>query len=159
MSYARQCLGRLSRLPARGDHVRNARCMAMKTIEADACGIPLKPTWSVEKLLSSYPMPVISSATLKRIHELSALSPPEEGSPEHQKLQRDMGDLIKLVEAVKLVNTDQVRFIERDLREDWDRALAHTNGDTDEGEAGRSLLKYASRTVDGFYAVDADRKR
>lgn len=69
--------------------------------------IPVRPTWSINELLSSYPKPTISTATLKHLHILSALIPPEEGSLDHTKLIEEMQDLVKLVEAVKLV-TDGV---------------------------------------------------
>ena len=72
--------------------------------ETDSCGIPIHPTWSVNELISSYPTPTITSATLKRLHELSALIPPVEGTTEHGTLKREMEDLVKLVEAVKLVD-------------------------------------------------------
>jgi Asp-tRNA(Asn)/Glu-tRNA(Gln) amidotransferase C subunit len=125
--------------------------------ETDLYGIPLKPTWSVYDLLSSYPKPVISPATLKHIHELSALTPPEEGTLEHERLQRELGELVKLVEAVKLVNTDGVQFIGRRYKEDWDKGPDTRT--VDDGETGPSLLKHASRTADGFYLVDANRRR
>lgn len=134
------------------------RYVANKSVETDTCGIPLRPTWSVYELLSSYPKPTISSATLEHIHELSALIPPKEGTPEHEKLLQELGDLIKLVEAVKLVNTDGVQCTDRVYKEDWDRALAETET-TVQGGTGRSLLTHASRSVDGLYVVDADRKR
>ena len=64
--------------------------------------------WSVNELLSLYPRPAISPATLKHLHALSALIPPEEGSPERAKLTKETQDLVKLVEAVKLVDTKSV---------------------------------------------------
>ncbi|KAF8268262.1 hypothetical protein EI94DRAFT_1915594, partial [Lactarius quietus] len=73
-------------------------------VETDDCAIPLKPTWSVDDLLSSYPRPTISSLALDRLHVLSALIPPEEGTPEHAKLIRELEDLVKLVESVRLFN-------------------------------------------------------
>ena len=77
-------------------------------VETGGHGIPIRPTWSVNELLSSYPKPTISPATLKHPHTLSALIPPEEGSPDHAKLTEEIQDLVKLVEAVKPVNTDPV---------------------------------------------------
>ena len=71
-------------------------------------GIPVNPTWSVKELFSSYSKPTISPATLKHLRTLSALIPPEEGSPEDAKLMEDMRDLVGLAEAVKLVTTDYV---------------------------------------------------
>src|ERR1700726_1975437 len=75
--------------------------------ETDALGIPLRPTWSVDELLSSYPKPSTTPATLRRLHELSALLPPAEDTPEHDALKRELDELIRLVEAVKLVEVPQ----------------------------------------------------
>jgi Asp-tRNA(Asn)/Glu-tRNA(Gln) amidotransferase C subunit len=149
---------RLLRLNRSFGLTQGKRYVANKSVETDACGIPLKPTWSVYELLSSYPKPTISSATLEHIHELSALIPPKEGTAEHEKLLQELGDLIKLVEAVKLVNTDGVQCTDRVYKEDWDRTLVETET-TVQGGTGQSLLTHASRTVDGLYVVDADRKR
>lgn len=138
--------------------IQGKRYVANNSVETDSCGIPLKPTWSVYELLSSYSKPTISSATLEHIHELSALNPPKDGTPEREKLLQDLGDLVKLVEAVKLVNTDGAQLTGRIYKKDWDRALA-SKGKAVEGETGQSLLKHGSRTADGFYVVDAERKR
>ena len=126
----------------------------------DSLGIPLKPTWSVNDLLSSYPKPTISSATLSRLHDLSALIPPEEGTQEHAKLKHELEELIRLVEAVKLVNTDGVVY------EHWGPELGDGAEPTSEpakeeesATTGRNLLQHASRTEDGFYVVEADRRR
>jgi len=67
-----------------------------------SCGIPTQPSWSVNALLSSCPTPTISAATIKHLHQLSALIPPTEGTQEHEKLTREMEELVRLVEAVKL---------------------------------------------------------
>ncbi|RDX53595.1 hypothetical protein OH76DRAFT_1342798 [Lentinus brumalis] len=132
--------------------------------EVDSTGIPLKPTWSVHELLSSYPRPTVSPATLKRLHELSALIPPLEGTPEHAKLSQEMEELVRLVEAVKLVDVNEVA-------EDgpvpdgriWasGEAVSLNAGALGEAETvgGRSLLQHASRTVDGLYVVEADKPR
>ncbi|KAG6866508.1 hypothetical protein C0991_003052 [Blastosporella zonata] len=120
--------------------------------ETDECGIPLKPTWSVHELLSSYPKPTLSSATLTRLHELAALIPPQEGTTEHAKLKGEMEELIKLVEAVKLVDTRNVHPTSFKLPDQQSPA----SGDE---PSGQSLLRNAARTKDGFYVVDSDRKR
>ena len=77
-------------------------------VETDENAITIRPTWSVNELLSSYPRPAISPATLKHLHALSALIPLEEGFPERAKLTKEMQDLVKLVEAVRFVDTDSV---------------------------------------------------
>jgi len=135
-------------------------------IETDENGIPVRPTWSVNELLSSYPKPTISPATLKHLHTLSALIPPEEGSPEHAKLTEEMQDLVKLVEAVKLVDTESVRD-ENGIPDG--RIWAEGTGidldakpiPVDENEVqGRGLLKYAKNvSPDGLYLIDSDRSK
>ena len=135
--------------------------------EVDQTGIPLKPTWSVNELLSSYPRPTISPSTLKRLHELSALIPPAESTPEHTKLTREMEELVRLVEAVKLVDVSGVT--EEGSVPDgriWasgegillDAEAFATSGDANAAE-GRALLTHASRTMDGLYVVEADKPR
>ena len=135
-------------------------------IETDEVGIPIRPTWSVNELLSSYPKPTISPATLKHLHALSALIPPEEGSPEHAKLTEEMEDLIKLVEAVKLVDTDSVGD-ENGVPDG--RIWAEGTGINLDAEPipamenevqGRDLLKYAKNvSPEGLYLIDSDRSK
>ena len=135
-------------------------------VKTDENGIPIRPTWSVNELLSSYPKPTISPATLKHLHTLSALIPPEEGSPEHAKLTEEMRDLVKLVEAVKLVNTDSVddgngvpdgRIWAEGTGIDLDAEPIPV----DENEVqGRDLLKYSKHvSPEGLYLIDSDRSK
>lgn len=135
-------------------------------VETDEDGIPIRPTWSVNELLSSYPRPTISPATLKHLHALSALIPPEQGSPEHAKLTEEMQDLVKLVEAVRLVDTEPIS--DGDGVPDG-RIWAEGTGidldaepiPADEGEVqGRGLLKYAKNvSPEGLYLIDSDRSK
>ena len=135
-------------------------------VETDEDGIPIRPTWSVNDLLSSYPKPTISPATLKHLHTLSALIPPEEGSPEHTKLTEEMQDLVKLVEAVKFVNTESV-CDENNIPDG--RIWAEGTGidldaepvPVDENEVqGRGLLKHAEKvSPEGLYLIDSDRSK
>ncbi|KAG2370112.1 hypothetical protein BDR07DRAFT_1322858 [Suillus spraguei] len=132
------------------------------TVETDTYGIPLKPTWSVQELLSSYPAPSISPATFKRLHELSALLPPEEGTPEYVKLKHELEELIKLVEAAKLIKVEETdnisipdgRVMAQESGIPLDR-IPREDGDV----RGRDLLPYASRSVNGMYVVETDRSR
>ncbi|KAF8897234.1 hypothetical protein BD779DRAFT_1489762, partial [Infundibulicybe gibba] len=62
--------------------------------DSDFCGVPLRPTWSVNELLSSYPTPRISSETFGHLHKLSALVVPDEGTLEHSKLKEELEELI-----------------------------------------------------------------
>jgi Asp-tRNA(Asn)/Glu-tRNA(Gln) amidotransferase C subunit len=111
----------------------------------------------VTELLSSYPKPAISSRTLNRLHELAALIPPEEGTPEYAELKERMSELVRLVEAVKFVDTQGISVAARWDKEDADRGNAGLRlNDIPEGQ---DLLKHAARTQDGFYLVDADRKK
>ena len=135
-------------------------------VETDEDGIPIRPTWSVNDLLSSYPRPTISPATFKHLHTLSALIPPEEGSPEHAKLTEEMQDLVKLVEAVKLVNTESVGDENnvpdgRIWAEGTGIDLDAESAPVDENEVqGRGLLKYAKNvSPEGLYLIDSDRSR
>ncbi|KAJ7276105.1 hypothetical protein B0H12DRAFT_1083654 [Mycena haematopus] len=114
-------------------------------VETDSCGIPHRPTWSVNELLSSYPVPSLAPRTLKHLHDLSALVPPEEGTTKYRKLNTELEELIRLVEAVKMRDDPGKQGVEL--------ILAHKSPPN----GGRSLLKHAARTRDGFYIVDADK--
>ena len=152
-------LSRLSRT-SRSTWLRHKTTMA----EVDSTAIPLKPTWSVHELLSSYPRPTISPATLKRLHELSALVPPSEGTSEHAKLTQEIEELVRLVEAVKLVDVSEVA---EDGPVPDGRIWASGEGVRLDAQAledpkavsGRDLLEHASRTMDNLYVVEADKPR
>jgi hypothetical protein len=98
------------------------------------------------------------------LHALSALIPPQEGSLEHEALKEELEDLIKLVEAVKLVHVEDGGAAVND-----GRIWAHDTGvplseqdtkDIDGGGAkGRELLRHTARTSDTLYVVDAERLR
>ncbi|KAF8211436.1 hypothetical protein K438DRAFT_1425502, partial [Mycena galopus ATCC 62051] len=124
--------------------------------ETDSCGIPLRPTWSVNELLSSYPTPSLAPETLKHLHTLSALIPPKEGTTGYRKLKTELEELIRLVEAVKMVDTEGVGVFERD--DPSKQAAAELDVEHKlSPDSGRPLLKHAARTRDGFYIVDADK--
>ncbi|KAG6899771.1 hypothetical protein C0993_006997 [Termitomyces sp. T159_Od127] len=154
MWTVRQCL-RLPLLPLSTHSYSVARLhrrLFSVKHETDEYGIPLKPTWSVHELLSSYPKPTLSSATLTRLHKLSALQPPEEGSIEQEKLKGEMEELIRLVEAVKLVDTQGVHPTTFELQNQ--QAIP-----SEDEPSGRLLLQDATRTLNGFYVVDSDKRR
>jgi hypothetical protein len=135
---------------------------ASELVETDECGIPRRPTWSVGALLSSYPKPSIAPDTLKRLHSLSALIPPEEGSPEHAQLTREMEDLVSLVEAVRLVDVDPAEAAAAGPVPDgriWAKGagMQLDHGQDRESVDGRALLQHAERTASGLYVVEADR--
>ena len=136
--------------------------------EHDLYGIPVKPTWSVNQLLSSYPQPSVPPSTLQHLHTLSALIPPEEGTQEHVKLTREMEGLVKLVEAVKLVDTSSVqsgsdipvpdgRIWEEGKGIELDQRIEYKHSPVE--PSGRDLLRYSSRVRDGLYIVDADKRK
>lgn len=167
ISLVRRCLkpGKLVSIHS-GLYTRSKSSESYAKTETDSYGIPIHPTWSVNDLLSSYPTPTISSTTLRRLHELSALIPPEEGSAEHDKLKQEMEDLVKLVEAVKLVDLSDGPGDAADHIPDgriWTEGTGIQPGPVPantEGEVtGAALLKYGARTSDGYYVVDADRTR
>ena len=134
-------------------------------VETDDCAIPLKPTWSVDDLLSSYPRPTISSPALDRLHVLSALIPPEEGTPEHANLIRELEDLVKLVESVRLFNVPSNPTPTQDVADA--RVWAENTGiDLQKVPSGAhdrealdpaELLSRASRTENGLYVMHSDR--
>ncbi|KAF8901642.1 hypothetical protein CPB84DRAFT_1777097 [Gymnopilus junonius] len=122
---------------------------------ADSSGVPLKPTWSVNQLLSSYTSPKLSSTTINRLYDLSALTPPQEQA-QYQALKRELGELIKLVEAVRLVDTAGTEVAGRGELGDADRRSLEV---IDTKEYGQQLLRNAARTKDQFYVVDSERRR
>jgi len=119
----------------------------------DPCGIPVEPTWSVDDLLSSYPSPALSNQTIKKLYELSALVPPEESTLRYESVKRSLEEMIRLVEAIRLVDTTGVTPRGRRVKEDADREQFARK------ENGEALLKHASRVSNGFYVVDSDRRR
>jgi len=147
MLCTRQCSRRLSTARYRLVHTRH-----------DDCGIPNKPTWSVDELLSSYPSPTLSSATLLRLHQLSALIPPAEGTTEHRTLKKELEEFVRLVEAVKLVDTRGIQPAMSHGR--IDEQTHHKLPQMGECEVnGTQLLKHATHEQDGFYVVDSDKMR
>jgi hypothetical protein len=156
MWFVSRCLRQRSRI----SFLRIARTYRDSHHDTDSCGIPVRPSWSVNTLLSSYPTPTISSATLLHLHELSALIPPPTGTQEHVILRQEVEDLVRLVEAVKLVDTKDVHF--NGPRDEQSSVQQHNNqqfSKCQKRDSGRALLSHALRSLDGFYVVDADRKR
>ena len=159
--------------------------------------MPRAPVWSVHSLLSSYPRPHVSDGLLKKLHDLSALIPPEGGTEAHEELKNELEEMMRLVEAVKLVDTNAPRYCEPPALSNsetnkyhgtletgakdnassaipdgriWPEGVGMTlssntrlvefedrlqNGE----DCGVGLLKYAKITKDGFYVVEADRRK
>ncbi|KAH8106318.1 hypothetical protein BXZ70DRAFT_432560, partial [Cristinia sonorae] len=145
----------------------SSRSSPFTSKEVDEHCIPIQPTWSVTDLLSSYPRPNISEDMLDRIHTLSALIPPTRTTPEHRQLTAELENLVKLVDAVKLV--DKGVFGEEGGRVPDGRVWADDVGidlsiDTrssghNPNMDGRSLLQHAARTANGLYVVEADKPK
>lgn len=137
-------LRRILRVPA-----TPRRNFASKLHQTDSTGIPIGPTWSVHELLESYPKPSLSHAELNKLHRLSALQPPAEKSQEFSQLKGDLEQLVKLVEAVKLVDTKAVRLSPRAPIPEQDDERST------EASPGRELLRHSesANLKDGFYAV------
>lgn len=131
--------------------------------------VPSQPTWSVHELLSSYPRPSISPTTFEKLHHLSALIPPEEGSDEHMRLKHELEEMVRLVDAVRLVDTSSVAtedgiIPDGRVRPEEEGIMLASNSremefEDPETESGTQLLKHASRTKNGCYVVEAERRR
>lgn len=156
-------VARLLRCRYRRRTTISKRPLTTPAVETDACGIPLNPTWSVKELLSSYPSPTLSSSTFRRLHELSALIPPAEETPEHAEIKTEFEELVRLVEAVKLVQLDDYPSDTIPDGRIWaeGKGLPLESSSSTEGDEvqGRDLLQLASRTLDGMYVVEANSKR
>ncbi|WVQ96293.1 hypothetical protein IAU59_003397 [Kwoniella sp. CBS 9459] len=93
--------------------------------------------------------PVISRATFEKLHKLSALNPPPEGSEEEAELMQGLSDLIHLMDKVKSVELPEsvderagllvegigigeVVVSDRDL--DWDREQAGSGLGQEQGQ-------------------------
>ncbi|KAJ3539720.1 hypothetical protein NMY22_g4611 [Coprinellus aureogranulatus] len=138
---------------------RSAHTSRPRMVETDPLGMPVKPTWSVHELLSSYPSPKLPPETLKKLHVLSALAPPAEGTPEHAQITKELEEMIRLVEAVRLVDTEGVVVAGRGEVEDMDRKHYGNPEDVRKDGYGQELLRHAAKTVNEYYVVEADRTR
>ncbi|KAF7433351.1 hypothetical protein PC9H_005301 [Pleurotus ostreatus] len=154
MAVPRQCL----HIAARYGLIIQRRAISSLSStkpKTDSLGIPLRPTWSVNDLLSSYPTPSVNHAELEQLHKLSALKIPEKDSDEYHKLKGDLEELVRLVEAVKLVDTEGVELAEAVVSADIppeEETQEHT-------PRGRGLLEYAHRVKEEFYVVDTDARQ
>lgn len=77
-------------------------------------------------------------------------------------MKRELESLVKLVEAVKCLETDAE--VGGDIPDGriWKKGTGLRFADSDaqlpEDERGQALLKHAQRTFNGFYEVEADRR-
>jgi len=97
---------------------------------------------------------MLSATTLNRLYELSSLVPFDEGTQNYNAVKESLEEMIKLVEAVRLVETSRVSLAGRGEKEDADLGTPRT---VPSGGAGQELLKHASRKSDQFYVVDSER--
>ncbi|KDQ07736.1 hypothetical protein BOTBODRAFT_80267, partial [Botryobasidium botryosum FD-172 SS1] len=134
--------------------------------DVDDLGLPTSPTWSVNQLLSSYPTPTLAPGTLVRLHELAALVPPPDGSPEFSGLSRELGELIRLVEAVKLVHVDRgsgddgipdARLWQEGKGIDLFVGSKPKAGETKRHES--NVVGHAEQSEDGYYVVETSRRK
>lgn len=102
------------------------------------------------------------------MYELSALVPPLEGTTEHTQITAEMEDLVKLVEAVKMVEIGSQETGEDIHGVPDGRIWAQGEGillekqpvlAEDEESHGRALLAHAQRTENGLYVVPKGSRR
>ncbi|VDB92626.1 unnamed protein product [Peniophora sp. CBMAI 1063] len=130
-------------------------------VPTDDTGIPLQPTWSVDELLASYPKPIISPDTLSRLHRLSALVPPANGTAGHSRLTQELEELVKLVEAVRLAEAPEGAAGEipdgRVMAVEASIPLDRVPDAAEDVLPREELLARAARTRDGLYEIPNDR--
>lgn len=112
------------------------------------------PTWSVHELLSTYPAPKLAPELLTKLHKLSALTPPAEDSDAFRTLKHEMEELVRLVEAVKLVGTGGIDSDGRILPRGRGIDLGQAQNYDGEVAEQTDILKHATKTVNGLYIVD-----
>lgn len=129
-------------------------------VEVDELGLPIKHEVSASTNRYYNPDPVsLNRAQLVKLHKLSALTPPEEGSAEETKLLQELGHLIGLMDVVKDVNLPQNPKDLSELLKSFGQSeqvfdgtnMAREKPSGDEGLQGRDLLQYAARTERGLY--------
>ncbi|CAE6428194.1 unnamed protein product [Rhizoctonia solani] len=137
------------------------RQKATANVLVDNLSVPLKATWSVGQLLSTYPAPELSDGTFSRLHRLAALDPPDSTSPDKKELKLELQELLRLVEAVKLVDTSSLHVTKQtgllDSRiwaEGRGMDLEAPTADHLSESHGDALLKHAKRHIDGQYVVE-----
>ncbi|THH11288.1 hypothetical protein EW145_g769 [Phellinidium pouzarii] len=138
--------------------------------------VPHTPTWSVHALIAACPQPTLSAATMAKLHALSALVPPAEGTAAYVRMKGELEEMVRLVEGVRMVDVSAVgreRDVGKEGEEDipdgriWPEGegmvLSSNTRDVEfpdpEVESGSTLLRHAAQTKDGFYVVEADRRK
>ncbi|KAE8195819.1 hypothetical protein CF328_g4318 [Tilletia controversa] len=83
--------------------------------DTDEDAIPLRPTWSVAGLLADMPTspsadsPLLSDATLDKLHHLAALRRPTTDAA-RQTLRSELEPMVRLAESVRTFEIDPARF-------------------------------------------------
>jgi hypothetical protein len=104
--------------------------------------------------------------------------PPEEGTPEHARPKHELEEMVRLVEAVQLVDTSIISKDKDPAVKDkglmgipdgriWPEGVGMKLSinprviefEDDAIESGRELLKHASWTRNGHYVVEAQRRK
>jgi Asp-tRNA(Asn)/Glu-tRNA(Gln) amidotransferase C subunit len=142
------------------------RRYSTRPIIADA--IPSKPTWSVRELIDSMPEPKLEHETLQKLHDLSALHLPPRDSAEYKTLKKDMENLVRLVDAVRVADFENAGPVLDDSQLAKDEMLGHMvmfdheqmleeddrkTQDEIPGGSGRELLSHAQDSRRHLYHV------
>lgn len=131
----------------------------------DQLCIPAEPTWSLIELeekaveaarQSAQP---IDDALLDKLCRLSALQPPS-SAEKREKLKEELADMVKLVEAVRYIDTSSVHDAEalRHTAAIWPKqeSIRFRTGDDHASEtlSHEQLLQLAKRTLQNSYVID-----
>ncbi|KAF8339160.1 uncharacterized protein EI90DRAFT_3040676 [Cantharellus anzutake] len=161
---SRQCSWRLGGISLRNTHfLRNSATPLSDVVDArdDTLKRCIRPTWSVHELLSTYPAPKISDATLVKLHRVSALIPPPLDSHAYSERKHQLEELIRLVEAVKLVDVSSTRGTSIPDGRVWtqgrpiDAPDLNNESSAPQVSEERNILQHASKSVDGYYVVES----
>ena|ERR1700733_4616771 len=112
------------------------------------------PTWSVHQLLSTYPAPKLKPELLTRLHKMSALKAPAEDSDAFRVLRGEMEELVRLVEAVKLVETTGISSDGRIWPIGRGVDLDSTRAKNELSTGEQDILRHAAKTINDYYIVD-----
>ncbi|QRV72974.1 hypothetical protein RhiJN_00988 [Ceratobasidium sp. AG-Ba] len=120
--------------------------------------VPSRPTWSVRQLLATYPAPSLSPEIFARLNRLSALQTPAPDSSEARSLHLELQEMLRLVEAVKLVDTFALGGTDIPDSRIWAEEKGvdlDAPGPEHLNELhGKALLRHASKHIDEQYVVE-----
>ena len=167
MQVSRFFTPRSTRCLPRGSATRlsSSRSPGVDDTQDDGLKHLVRPTWSVHELLSAYPAPRISDTVLEKLHKVSALIPPPKESPAFAKRKHQLEELIRLVEAVRLVNVNTVDGSVvpdgRVLAQGYpiDAPDTRTESCVPQVSEEPNIMQHATRSVDGYYIVETPPSR